>query len=576
MNKLSLNILLLIVPMLLVTNLAVYTPAVYAADNYGYVANKEGLKSFFESTMPFTGKPVIVSKSAAKKQISGNFDLSDPYAMLDLLSKQMGLIWYGDGKAIYIYDASEMRNALISLRNVTPREFNAFLKESGLYDERYTIKGGNNGTFYVSGPPIYVELVTNASKLMDLNSDGIEIGRQKIGIIHLINTFVTDRTYELRGEKIVIPGLAKVVASLLNNDVNQQAKVNVVTDLASNQQVRAGAIPKMPAFPLADEETNELKLETISTSGATSSTEDIKIIAYPGTNSLLVKGSIAQVDFVEKLVTALDVPKRHIELSLWIIDIDKSDLEQMGADWSGSVTIGSRVGVSFNQSSSISTLDGSRFIAAVQALEQKKRASVVSRPVVLTQENIPAIFDNNHTFYTKLVGERTANLEEVTYGTMISVLPRFSRGNQIELLLNIEDGNQSDSANKTVDSLPNVGRTLISTVARVPQGKSLLVGGYTRDSNSMESKKIPLLGSIPFIGGLFRYEGSNSSNTVRVFLIQPREIDENQMHDINDVMNDAKNLTTTTKNKKDINDELLQKWVHTYINREVGGKHNGN
>lgn len=56
----------------------------------------------------------------------------------------------------------------------------------------------------------------------------------------------------------------------------------------------------------------------------------------------------------------------------------------------------------------------------------KRRAAVVARPVVLTQENIPAIFDNNRTFYTKLVGERTAELDEVTYGTMISVLPRFA------------------------------------------------------------------------------------------------------------------------------------------------------
>lgn len=39
---------------------------------------------------------------------------------------------------------------------------------------------------------------------MEQNSDGIEIGRNKVGIIHLVNTFVNDRTYELRGEKIVI------------------------------------------------------------------------------------------------------------------------------------------------------------------------------------------------------------------------------------------------------------------------------------------------------------------------------------------------------------------------------------
>ncbi|MDW4773096.1 EscC/YscC/HrcC family type III secretion system outer membrane ring protein, partial [Escherichia coli] len=89
----------------------------------------------------------------------------------------------------------------------------------------------------------------------------------------------------------------------------------------------------------------------------------------------------------------------------------------------------------------------------------KRRAAVVARPVVLTQENIPAIFDNNRTFYTKLVGERTAELDEVTYGTMISVLPRFASRNQIELLLNIEDGNEINSDKTNVDDLPQVGRT---------------------------------------------------------------------------------------------------------------------
>lgn len=54
---------------------------------------------------------------------------------------------------------------------------------------------------------------------------------------------------------------------------------------------------------------------------------------------------------------------------------------------------------------------------------------------------------------------------------MISVLPRFAARNQIELLLNIEDGNEINSDKTNVDDLPQVGRTLISTIARVPQGK---------------------------------------------------------------------------------------------------------
>lgn len=565
--KIKLRITIILISALCIFN-GLLTPGAYAATANGYVANKENLRSFFETVSSYAGKPTIVSKLAMKKQISGNFDLTEPYALIERLSAQMGLIWYDDGKAIYIYDSSEMRNALINLRKVSTNEFNNFLKKSGLYNSRYEIKGGGNGTFYVSGPPVYVDLVVNAAKLMEQNSDGIEIGRNKVGIIHLVNTFVNDRTYELRGEKIVIPGMAKVLSTLLNNNIKQSTGVNVLSEISSRQQLKN--VSRMPPFPGAEED-DDLQVEKIISTAGAPETDDIQIIAYPDTNSLLVKGTVSQVDFIEKLVATLDIPKRHIELSLWIIDIDKTDLEQLGADWSGTIKIGSSLSASFNNSGSISTLDGTQFIATIQALAQKRRAAVVARPVVLTQENIPAIFDNNRTFYTKLVGERTAELDEVTYGTMISVLPRFASRNQIELLLNIEDGNEINSDKTNVDDLPQVGRTLISTIARVPQGKSLLIGGYTRDTNTYESRKIPILGSIPFIGILFGYEGTNANNIVRVFLIEPREIDERMMNNANEAAVDARAITQQMAKNKEINDELLQKWIKTYLNREVVG-----
>lgn len=565
--KIKLRITIILISALCIFN-GLLTPGAYAATANGYVANKENLRSFFETVSSYAGKPTIVSKLAMKKQISGNFDLTEPYALIERLSAQMGLIWYDDGKAIYIYDSSEMRNALINLRKVSTNEFNNFLKKSGLYNSRYEIKGGGNGTFYVSGPPVYVDLVVNAAKLMEQNSDGIEIGRNKVGIIHLVNTFVNDRTYELRGEKIVIPGMAKVLSTLLNNNIKQSTGVNVLSEISSRQQLKN--VSRMPPFPGAEED-DDLQVEKIISTAGAPETDDIQIIAYPDTNSLLVKGTVSQVDFIEKLVATLDIPKRHIELSLWIIDIDKTDLEQLGADWSGTIKIGSSLSASFNNSGSISTLDGTQFIATIQALAQKRRAAVVARPVVLTQENIPAIFDNNRTFYTKLVGERTAELDEVTYGTMISVLPRFASRNQIELLLNIEDGNEINSDKTNVDDLPQVGRTLISTIARVPQGKSLLIGGYTRDTNTYESRKIPILGSIPFIGKLFGYGGTNANNIVRVFLIEPREIDERMMNNANEAAVDARAITQQMAKNKEINDELLQKWIKTYLNREVVG-----
>lgn len=529
---------------------------VTAVTGSGFFAKDDSLRTFFDAMAQQLKEPVIVSKMAARKKITGNFNFKNPHDLLEKLSLQLGLIWYFDGQAIYIYDASEIRNAVVSLRNISLKDFNDFLIRSGLYNKNYPLRGDSRkGTFYVSGPPVYVDMVVNAATLMDKQNDGIELGRQKIGVIRLNNTFVGDRTYNLRDKNIVIPGIATAIERLL------QGEKQPLSSVASSEPV-----PAMPEFTALENNKNTypggLSLQEALKQNAAAG--DIKIVAYPDTNSLLVKGTPDQVHFIDMLVKALDVAKRHVELSLWIVDLDKSDLERLGASWSGSIAIGDQLGVSLNQNS-VSTLDGSRFIASVNALEEKRQATVVSRPVLLTQENVPAIFDNNRTFYTKLIGERNVSLEHVTYGTLVRVLPRFSADGQIEMSLDIEDGNNTkeySDVSASPETLPEVGRTQISTIARVPHGKSLLIGGYTRDANSGSVQKIPFLGSLPLIGSLFRYTSSSKSNVVRVFLIEPKEI-------IDPLSPDASEAVAAMLSESGAwrGDDALQKWVRIYLDR---------
>ncbi|MEO4008805.1 EscC/YscC/HrcC family type III secretion system outer membrane ring protein, partial [Chromobacterium piscinae] len=223
-----------------------------------------------------------------------------------------------------------------------------------------------------------------------------------------------------------------------------------------------------------------------------------------------------------------------------------------------------------NGSGSLSTLDGSRFIASVMALSQQNKANVVSRPVLLTQENVPAVFDNNRTFYTKLEGERSVDLQHVTYGTLVSVLPRFSADGQIEMSLNIEDGSEARAPDYSKDNkdaaTPEVGRTRISTVARVPQGKSLLIGGFTRDASSDNRAAVPGLGQLPLVGSLFRYQRKDLSNSVRVFLIQPREIDA-------PLTPDASDLAAGLSRQGGLDADPLQQKLRRYLERREGAGH---
>jgi len=477
-------------------------------DVQGFVAERESATAFFDALSSRLGKSVILSQKAARKKISGRFDLSQPERMLEKITQQMAMIWYQDGQTVWIYDATETISQIVSLTQTSVSEVRRFLKTSGLYDERYPLRAADSGlTFYVSGPPGYVEVVLRTAGDLDGRKSRSDA---ELVVLPLYNTFVDDRDMNFRDTRVVIPGMASVVSQLSGAAYKGVSEVKSMQPMADDQAPPAdeGRIRKMP-----------VPGDIAATGRRPDGT--FVVAADPASNALIVRGDALQIRTVRQLVAALDIPRRHVELSVWIVDLKKSEIDQLGVNWSGELSVGNRFGMVLNQGLE-STVDGASFIASVQALAQEHKARIVSRPVILTQENVPAIFDNNRTFYTRLIGERSVQLEQVTWGTMVNVLPRFTESAEIELMLSVEDGSQDDKP--VVDGLPEVGRTLISTVARVPQGKSLLVGGYTRREETNRVSGIPGLSSIPWVGGLFRSQQDKTEDVVRLFLIQPREI----------------------------------------------------
>ncbi|MCT2387397.1 type III secretion system outer membrane ring subunit SctC [Erwinia pyrifoliae] len=513
-------------------SIAEKSEAPYEADNI-YVASDNSIQQIFNVIAGEIHKPVIVSSNAAKKRITGNFDLNDPRKLLAKLAARTGLIWYDDGSSIYVYDVNEIKNSVIRLSYATFDRLVAYLKTSELYDVRFPLRSdGQSGSFYVSGPPVYVELITAAAKYIDSSYSRPGTGEATVRVIKLKNSFVNDRNYTQRDTPLTIPGVASVLNKLLNNSgrlsVLRGARISVDEE---NQNVNDSATSKrrgdfksfMPDF------YNE-EVEADNHGSDTASNDSVNIVAYSDTNSLLVMGTERQVSFVEDIIQAIDIAKRQIQLSLWIIDISKEDINELGVQWSGSAKIGS-TGVIFG-TSSLTPESSINFLADVSALVESGSAQVISRPEILTQENVPALFDNNSSFYAKLVGERNSSLEKITYGTMISVLPRLAEHQQeIEMILNIHDGNvprDASGASAHVDSMPVISNTQISTEARVPLGYSLLVGGYSRNQDEYHNIGIPLLRDIPYLGKIFDYSYTSQTKMVRLFLIHPELLENGE------------------------------------------------
>ncbi|CAM2144801.1 SPI-1 type 3 secretion system secretin [Pararobbsia alpina] len=537
-----------------------------------YVANDAALSQVFDGLAASLGKPIVVSPPVRRKRVTGRFDFAHPRRVLDRVCADLGLVSYFDGNVIYVYDMSELTNAVGTLKWIDVGALRRFLSDSGIASTTFPIRGtATSQTFYVAGPPVYVDAVLAAARYLDHAKLDTGLEAQGVKVISLKHTFVRDRVFKLRDQTVKIPGIATVLADMLDETANAGRGAELALAQATGGDIDPGGnadVVKRIAngtgastnstgftergYPISSgEQTGRSPaplpfslpgFDPVAGGRLRAGSRAIRIsqrpvvLAYPDTNSLLVQGSPEEVTYLSQLVEQLDIEKTQIELSLWIIDINQTTLEQLGVSWQGGFNSG-LVGMTFNGSAAVpagglSTLDGARFLAAVSALNQKGEAQIVSRPLILTQENVPAVFDNNTTFYFEMIGERVANLAETTYGTMVSVIPRLAVDHSdIEMILDIEDGNGNPSNGGTTDSsgdasktttLPVVSRTHINTVARVPREMSLLIGGYTRHEVSQGDAGIPVLSSIPLLGNLFRSRNTKASDQVRVFLIQPR------------------------------------------------------
>ncbi|EIU6826732.1 SctC family type III secretion system outer membrane ring subunit VscC [Vibrio parahaemolyticus] len=490
---------------------------------FRYYADNDSLKDLLNNF----GANYRVSVSVSDKvndRVSGRFTPEDPAEFLDYLAQVYNLMWYFDGAVLHVYKATETRSRLLQLELLTARELRSTLISTGVWDARYGWRAAENkGLVYLAGPPRYVELVVQTAEALEsrLLQKSNSTDELFVELIPLKYASATDRSISYRDQSITVPGIASVLSRVVGGVQTQ------ITDSASVQTSPVNGLPAEAAKPRG---------KTASVHGGAT------VEAEPGLNAIIVRDTQARLPLYRKLVAQLDQPQSRIEVALSIVDISANDLRQLGVDWRAGVSVGNNRIVDIKTTGDVdngdvtlgsgqsfkSLLDSTNLnylLAQIRLLESKGSAQVVSRPTLLTQENVEAVLNNSSTFYVKLVGKETAALEEVTYGTLLRIVPRivgdrFATRPEINLSLHLEDGAKIPDGG--VDDLPSVRKTEISTLATVKQGQSLLIGGVYRDEVSHQLRKVPLLGDIPYLGALFRSNTNTTRRTVRMFIIEPR------------------------------------------------------
>jgi type III secretion protein C len=282
------------------------------------------------------------------------------------------------------------------------------------------------------------------------------------------------------------------------------------------------------------------------------------------TNGVIVRDSIERMPAYEELIRSLDVEPMQVELQAMIVDIDNNKLDELGVAWQ-TTSQGSRGATgafggigpagpaapvsttpSLNRGPlpinpavagiSLFTTIGSqeRFKLRLSALAETGVAKIVSRPQVVTLANVEAILESRETIYVQVAGAYEVDLFRVTAGTSMKVVPHFigeGDNRKVRLFVTIEDGViRGNGAAEAGGSAirPVVDEARVSTQVILMEGESLLLGGLAREESSRNVNKIPILGDIPYLGNLFKFQSNSSKRRERLFLISPRLVPANR------------------------------------------------
>ena len=563
--KLSLGIAVLL--SFLDLHVAMSAELIWKTLPFVHVSENQPIDEFVKEL--FVGQePVLSISDEVKGQtVSGRFDES-PQKVFSQIANAFDLISYYDGNIFYVLRSSEISSKIVSLKHISTARFEEILGKLNVLDPGFPIRFYDlEGLVHVFGPAPYIGLIEETAKLMDTPDKAREFpenlaAAQTIRVFRLKHAWAEDQDLNVNGRRVRIQGVVAILRDLIQGrsgsapepapEADERTKSNIPVD----KLVKVNLNNEQP-YPLPDMENLLPKLN--SKPPIVNKDSNSTVQAAERINAVVIKDSYLKMPFYQMLIDQLDIPLNLVEIKATIIDVSSDAIKNLGVNWHGGIRDGDvRIFSSSNNSKKtrgqgfnlisnavggfslgtiIGDLAGDYFLARINAMEGEGQAKIVSRPSIITFDNIEAQFKNTDTFFVRVAGERDVGLYEVSTGIVLKVTPHVieEKGRtKVQLIVNIEDGAVTE---KSVDNIPVLKNSNINTQAVVDENDSLLVGGLIYDQEQSIDNKVPVLGDIPFLGVMFRSKQNTKKKMERLFLISPRIV-----HSANDSGKEKKTM----------------------------------
>lgn len=295
----------------------------------------------------------------------------------------------------------------------------------------------------------------------------------------------------------------------------------------------------------------------------------------PKTNTIIIIDSAHRIEQARALLHGIDKAKGQIIVETKILRVNSTAAQRTGVNWSSSLgKTGTVVSLSQDLNNlfgldsitgggtdepdggSISTGSGLvlgpfQVSAVLRALAEGNLARQVSNPTLITEDNEQAtisIIDRIPIITTTITaasGGAASNptvTEEVRYkidtsdpsidanpekhreiGISIVVTPTLLPDGTVRMKMRPRSAQIVEQIkSQTGNFYPRVTESMVESIARVPDGYSLVVGGFYGEAQSDDKTKIPGLGDIPILNFFFKSKEAAKEHTSLVFIVTPK------------------------------------------------------
>ena len=275
---------------------------------------------------------------------------------------------------------------------------------------------------------------------------------------------------------------------------------------------------------------------------------DVSIEAHDQLNALVITAPPSLLATMKGVIAELDVPRSQVLVKALIVEVNEDFTHNLGVQWqtdapSGDTDVvggfsnfpGGLTPFSLNSDGkpvlgsglSFGYLRGGDLQLVINALSGETDANILSTPRLVALDNEPAkiLVGSTVPFLTgqqQRPGDlNTFNtIQRQDIGLTLEVTPRINNNDSVTLDINQSVESITQSSVETADIVTN--KREIQTRVLIGDDQVLVLGGLIRDEFTETENRVPVLGSIPLLGKLFRSTKVTATKANLMVFIHPK------------------------------------------------------